>query len=67
MIYFYEITIHYDIGNKYIEKTYVKAFNEIVDFFIWLKEKHGNNFTIHSIKPKKQSSSKIRIVYGENN
>ena len=54
MIYFYEIIIHYNIGNSYIEKTYKKSFNEIIDFLIYLKQKHKDNFTIYSILPKKK-------------
>lgn len=64
MIYFYEIIIHYDFGNRYIEKTYTKAFNEIVDFLKQVDEKHKNNYKIISIKPKKRKNSKIRIFYG---
>lgn len=64
MIYFYEIVIHYDIGKRYIEKTYTKAFNEIVDFLKQIDNKHKGNYTIFSIKPKKKNNSKIRIVYG---
>lgn len=65
MIYFYEIIIHYDIGNRYIEKTYTKSFNEIVDFLKQVDEKHKDNYRIFSIKPKRKNNSKIRIVYGE--
>jgi hypothetical protein len=64
MIYFYEITIHYNIGNRYIEKTYIKALNEIVDFLKQVDEKHKKNYRIFSIKPKRKNSGKIRIVYG---
>ena len=65
MVYFYEIIIHYDLGNRYIEKTYTKSFNELVDFLILVKEKHKDNFAIFSIKPKKYNNSKIGIRYLE--
>ena len=64
MIYFYEITIHYDIGNRYIEKTYTIAFNEIVDFLKQVDEKHKKNYRIFNIKPKRKNNGKIKIVYG---
>ena len=64
MIYFYEIVIHYNIGNRYIEKTYTKAFNEILDFLKEVDNKHKGNYIIFSIKAKRNKSNKIRIVYG---
>lgn len=51
MEYYYKIRIKYVVGNSYVLKDYIKDFTEVADFFIWLKNKHHNNFTIMSIKP----------------
>lgn len=65
MIYYYDIAIKYRIGGKDIIKVYKKCFTEICDFFIWLKGKHKDNFTIISIKEHKQYGKKFNKVYFE--
>lgn len=65
MIYYYDILIEYTIGDKKILKDYTKCFNEICDFFIWLKNKHKDNFTIIEIKKHKIYGKKIGKVYYE--
>lgn len=53
MIYYYIISIEYICGGKSFIIKYEKSFAELCDFFIWLKKKHKENFTIISIKEKK--------------
>lgn len=54
MIYYYVILIEYKLGGKGFIMKYEKSFVELCDFFIWLKKKHKDNFTIISIKEKKR-------------
>ena len=65
MIYYYDIAIKYTIGDKDFIKIYKKCFTEICDFFIWLKEKHKDNFTIISIKEHKQYGKKVNKIFFE--
>jgi len=65
MIYFYDIVIKYTIGGKEVIKIYTKSFTEICDFFIWLKEKHKDNFTILNIKEHKRYGKKFNKIYFE--
>lgn len=65
MIYYYDIAIEYKIGNKSFIKLYTKCFAEICDFFIWLKGKHKDNFTIISIKEHKQYGRKYNKIFFE--
>lgn len=50
MIYYYNIRIEYYSGSERILKDYKLSFTEVADFFIWLKKKHKDNFTVVSIK-----------------
>ena len=50
MIYYYKIRIEYYSGSERILKDYIFNFAEVADFFIWLKKKHKDNFTLVSIK-----------------
>ena len=65
MIYYYDIAIKYTVGDKDFIKVYKKCFNEICDFFIWLKQKHKDNFTILSINEHKRYGKNFNKVYFE--
>jgi hypothetical protein len=51
MIFYYNIVVHYQVGKQYIERKYKKSFCEIGKFFIWLEQKHKDNYTIFKIEP----------------
>lgn len=66
MIYYYDIAIKYTVGDKDFIKIYKKCFTEICDFFIWLKDKHKDNFKIISIKEHKMyGSAKVSKIFFE--
>lgn len=65
MIYYYKIRIEYHSGSKRILKDYIFNFAEVADFFIWLKKKHKDNFTVVSIKECRWNGYHNKSIIGE--
>lgn len=65
MIYYYDIAVKYTIGGREVIKVYKKNFLEVADFFIWLKDKHKDNYTLMSIKEHRQYGRKLQKIWFE--
>lgn len=65
MIYYYDIAVKYTIGGREVIKVYKKNFLEVADFFIWLKDKHKDNYTLMSIKEHRQYGRKFQKIWFE--